>query len=57
MEPFILPDRSGTPLVFSGGLAGDIFDFLVQIHVVLCHDPQEIADQGMVKLTAVVTGI
>ena len=36
---------------------GDIFDFLVQIHVVLCHDPQEIADQGMVKLTAVVTGI
>ena len=42
---------------FPGGLTGGIFDLLVQIHIVLGNDSQQIANQRVMKFTAVVTGI
>ena len=40
--------------LFPGSLAGGIFDLLVQIHIVLGNDSQQIANQRVMKFTAVV---
>lgn len=43
--------------LFSRGFPGGIFDLLVQVHIVLRHDSQKIADQRVMEFTAVVAGV